>query len=381
MKKILIGLLILGLIGVFGLKGYNNIVVSENENELYKKIAIEFIKNQEEIIFQLKGSIPTSPIVYKDKYGNDRTIVFGVEKESKIIGRIVINYDKNNPIFLEFAETPPPHLIDVEKEVASKISLKENQYLKNEEFIYIFPLLFFIHFDVIEEDKKVDDLYFFWNEKKIVSINEIPEFERIGKTKVEYLEIKGYYSKVLYDVPDYSTNNTNLCNSCGPVAGANILGYWDKHGYPKLQLDGDESTGSQLTTCLWYDMGTSCIYGTPVNNFRGGIVIHTNNCLHPPYNCCYKFTTSWQRPPSYNSLVIEINNNRPLAILFGWPGITPPHPTYGYHWVVGIGYAYGSNPQYYTFYIRNGWGEGNVVLDYPSTEPYIHGYVKIYPGS
>ncbi|NLI56857.1 hypothetical protein GX420_07750 [bacterium] len=232
--------MILGLIGVFGLKGYNNIVVSENENELYKKNAIEFIKNQEEIIFQLKGSIPTSPFVYKDKYGNDRTIVFGVEKESKIIGRIVINYDKNNPIFLEFAENPPHHLIDVEKEAASKISLKENQYLKNEEFIYIFPLLFFIHFDVIEEDKKVDDLYFFWNEKKIVSIN---------------------------------------------------------------------------------DMGTSCMYGIPPSN--------------------------------------EINNDRPLAILINWN-------IYTWHWITGISYYQGT-ARYY-IYVRDGYGNEIVVINFYAPE-------------
>ncbi|NLI56642.1 hypothetical protein GX420_06660 [bacterium] len=160
--------MILGLIGLFGLNDYYNIVVSESENDLYKESAIEFIRNQEEILSQLKGSIPITPFIYKDKYGNNRTIIFGVEKESKIVGRILINYDKNNPIFLEFAETPPPHLIDVEKEVILKISLKEKQYLKNEEFIYIFPLLFFIHFDVMEENKRVDDLYFFWNERMIL---------------------------------------------------------------------------------------------------------------------------------------------------------------------------------------------------------------------
>jgi len=27
------------------------------------------------------------------------------------------------------------------------------------------------------------------------------------------------------------------------------------------------------------------------------------------------------------------------------------------------------------------WINNNVVLDYSSTEQYIHGYVKIYPGS
>ncbi|MBC7194297.1 MAG: hypothetical protein H5U37_01370 [Caldisericia bacterium] len=380
MKKILVTILILGLIGIIGLNGVK-FVKSEVNLDLFKESAIKFIKSQEEILPQLKDSKIISPFIYKDKYGNDRTIVFGVEKECKIIGRVVINYDRDNPIFLEFAETPPPHLIDVKEVVMNKISLKENQCLKEDEYIYIFPLLFYIYFDVMEDNKKVDDLYFFLNEKKIVEFKEIPEFERIEKFKIEYPEIKGYYSKVLYDVPDYTTENTNLCNPCGPVAGANILGYWDKHGYSKLQLDGDESTGSQLTTCLWNDMGTSCVYGTSVSNFQGGIVAHTNSCFHPPYNCCYNFTTSWQRPPSYNSLIIEINNNRPLGILFGWPGITPPHPKYGYHWVVGIGYAYGSNPQYYIFYIRSGWGEGNVVLDYPSIETYIHGYVKIYPSS
>jgi hypothetical protein len=384
MKKILICLIILGLIGIIGLNRVNKkVIYSESEDNLYlfEISAIKFIKSQEDILPQFKNSKPLYPLIYKDKYGNERVIVFGVVKEEEIIGRIVINYDKDNPIFLEFAETPPPHLLDIKTTIISKISINENQNIDKFEYIYIFPLLFFIKFSIIEKGNEIKSLYFFWNEKRVVDFNEIPEYKNITKHSIIDNGIKGYY-KILIDVPDYSTNNTpNLCNNCGPVAGANILGYWDKHGYPKLQLDGDEAIGSQLTTCLWYDMGTSCIYGTPVNNFKNGLLIHTNSCQHPPYNCCYNFTTSWQRPPSYNFLIIEINNNRPLGILFGWPLITPPHPNYGYHWVVGIGYAYGTNPSYYTFYIRSGWGEGLVILDYPTTESYIHGYVKIYPGS
>jgi len=356
MKKILIGLLILGLIGVFGLKGYNNIVVSENENELYKKNAIEFIKNQEEIIFQLKGSIPTSPFVYKDKYGNDRTIVFGVEKESKIIGRIVINYDKNNPIFLEFAETPPPHLIDVEKEVASKISLKENQYLKNEEFIYIFPLLFFIHFDVIEEDKKVDDLYFFWNEKKIIKKGGIPEFIKV-KLLNNILSSKSY--TILNDVADYDTYDTRyLCNNCGPVSGAIILNYWDKNGYSNLQSDSDRLIGEVLTNCLFHDMSTNCIWGTPPGNYVRGICYHANN-VHNGYNCNYHFTYNTNWDPKYGDICYEINNSRPLGILVRFISGS-------LHWITCYGYYFGYGGYY--IYVRDGYGNGEVIVNWDAPE-------------
>ena len=301
MKKLIVALVVLGLIWISGVTGVNGV---KGEEYLYRRSALSFIKSQEYVIPQLKGVDVISPLVYKDKHGIERVIVYGVEKENRIIGRIVINYDKNNPVFLEFAETPPPHLINVKDEVVTKISLKGNQTLENEDFIYIFPLLFFIHFDIMEDNKKVDDLYFFFNEKRVVKVDEIPEFKEIKELEERDNNVKGYY-KILFDVPDYSTNNTDLCKACGPVAGANILAYWDKHGYPKLQLPGDELTGAQLTTCLWNDMGTSCIYGTPVINFQGGVIAHTNTCFHPPYNCCYRFTTLWQRPPSYNSLIFE----------------------------------------------------------------------------
>ncbi|MBC7194945.1 MAG: hypothetical protein H5U37_04745 [Caldisericia bacterium] len=372
MKKILVSLLILGLIGIIGLNGVK-FVKSEDNLDLIKESAIKFIKSQEEILPQLKDSKIVSPFIYKDKYGNYRTIVFGVEKENKIIGRVVINYDKYNPIFLEFAETPPPHLIDIKEVIMNKISLKENQYLGEEEYIYIFPLLFYIHFDVIEKDKKIDDLYFFFNEKRVVEFKEIPEFEKIKKFIFNENNIKGYY-KILLDVPDYSTDNTNLCNPCGPVAGANILGYWDKHGYPKLQLDGDESTGSQLTTCLWNDMNTDCNYGTIPSKFGDGIKTHANT-THNGYYCNYHFSFSGTYTPQFGNVCYEINNDRPLAILINWNINT-------WHWITGIGYYQGIGGYY--IYVRDGYGNGEVAINFYAPELdgrpisiYYFGY--IYP--
>ncbi|MBC7195369.1 MAG: hypothetical protein H5U37_06915, partial [Caldisericia bacterium] len=330
---------------------------------LFKESAIKFIKSQEEILPQLKDSKIVSPFIYKDKYGNDRTIVFGVEKENKIIGRVVINYDRDNPIFLEFAETPPSHLIDVKEIIMNKISLKENQYLKEDEYIYIFPLLYYIHFDVMVDNKKVDDLYFFLNEKKIVVFKEIPEFVKIKK--LYNISLSKSYN-ILSNVVDYDTGDTNLCNNCGPVSGAIILNYWDKNGYNNLQFDYDREKGTYLTTCLWYDMRTNCIWGTPPGNYVGGICYHANN-VHEGYNCNYHFTygTNWN--PKYGDVCSEINNSRPLGILVKY--VSGP-----FHWITCYGYYFGYGGYY--IYVRDGYGDGNVIVNWDAPEIPIPGDKK-----
>ena len=347
---------------------------SEDHNNPFYRVASDFLNSQGTVLPQLQNSHPVSPLVYNDKDGEDRVLVYGVEKEGKIIGRIAVNFDLDNPCFLEFAEVAPPHLSEVKKEATERISLKEGEVLGEMEFIYVFPLLYYIHFPVWKGGTKSSDLYLFWNEKRIVNPNEIPSSLPLPKVNQGQSEIKGYY-KILIDVPAYLTTNTNLPNPCGPVAGANILGYWHKKGYPKLQLSSDEQTGAQLTTCLYYDMGTSSIWGSPVGNFRYGVEYHANASYHPPYNCGYHFWTAWQRPATYESLVWEINADRPLCIIMGWPPPTSPFGPYGIHWVVGIGYYQPSN----IIYIRDGWSTGTVAWNFDVLAPYLGGYVYVYP--
>jgi len=312
MKKILAILLVLALVGISIISSVKSVT-----NPFLEQAEL-FVKSQQEVITSLVGVELASPIVYKDKDGKDRVIVYGVKKGEEIIGRIVVNYDRENPIVLEFAESAPPHLLDVKEEIFNKISLEKNTTLGKPEFIYVFPLLYYVHFNVYDKNQAVKDIYFFWNEKRIVTLADIPDFPILVNDKFPLIEqaTSGSY-KILYDVPDYTTSTNSLCNNCGPVAGANILGYWHKHGYYYLQHDWDESNGNGLITCLWYDMKTICIYGTPASNFRSGIVKHANTD-HDGYQCNYNFSTSGNSYPEFSDAVSEINASRPFGILIHW---------------------------------------------------------------
>ncbi len=343
----------------------------------FSESAEKFLELHQEAITSLRGAELASPAVYKDKDGKDRVIVYGVKRGEKIVGRIVVNYDIKNPIVLEFAESAPPHLSDVKEEILNKTSLGKDTVFGKPEFIYIFPLLYYVHFNVYDKNGEVKDVYFFWNEKKIVTFTEIPDFPILANNKLPLMEqTRGGGYEILSSVPDYRTSTNSLCNNCGPVAGANICGYWHKHGYYYLQHDWDESNGNDLITCLWYDMNTSCIYGTPASNFRNGIVHHANT-VHNGYLGIYNFSASGDSSPHFSDAVNEISYGRPFGILIRKQGSWT-----WWHWITCIGY-YAGYDEY--IYVRDGWGDGTVAINWnaPSLSGipiFIDGFDYIFPG-
>lgn len=337
-----------------------------------------FIKSKQEAIPSLIGAKLVSPMLYKDKYGKSRVMIYGVKKNDKIIGRIVVNYDRKNPVVLEFAESAPPHLLNVKEEILNKTSLEKNMTLGKPEFIYVFPLLYYVRFNVHNKNQTVKNVYFFWNEKRIVPLTDIPSFPNLPKEKSPSIRTSGGW-KILWDVPDYKTLTSNLCKNCGPVAGANILGYWHKHSYPNLQHYWDESDGHDLMDCLWYDMSTSCVYGTPALNFRTGIAYHANtvhtNYDSDTYYCNYHFSASGDSYPEFSDAIREINANRPFGIL-----IRDRWNIFWWHWITCIGYD--SNGYY--IYVRDGWGDGLVDIKWYDPKLsghsiYIDGFDYVYP--
>lgn len=319
-----------------------------------EEVALAFLKEESMINPKLINATIDFPCLYTDKSLHERFLVYAIKKDASVIGRIVLLKTKNNYIVLEMAETPPPH-INYITEISKHISLNEGESVGQPNFIYVFPLLYYIHFNTVKEGKQVRDVYFFWNEKRVADLNEIPE-EKIDLTNTDLIkeqDTASTYSsyKVLWDAPGYLTSYTNLCNNCGPVAGANILGYYHKHGYPNLQKTGDENSGVDLTTCLFHDMQTSCIYGTPPYNFTNGIVYHANN-YHNGYACNYHFTATsgfiYSMQNAYQYICTEIDNNRPLGILVSINIAS-------WHWITGIGYD-NTNGSY--VYVRDGWNPG-----------------------
>jgi len=341
----------------------------------YLQVALDFLNSQERLLPQLKNVSLVSPLMYHDIHSKEKFVIYGVKKEGRIIGLIVVNRDPNNLIFLEFTEEKPPHLLDVTAEVLEKISLKAEEKLGKPDFIYVFPLLYYIRFDVLRNGQKVYDLYFFWNERRIVSFTEIPKqnYQEANTTQDGSILPMYYYGKVLSDVPAY-IHPGGLPNSCRPIAGAMILSYWARHGYPSLQYSWDMSEGKDLYTCLYAVMATGNFGFTWPGEFRSGIEHHANsyhdNRNYPyypqswsyrpaSYYCNYHFSTN-SAAPSFEGYCNEIDYSRPLGILVNWNPWT-------WHWITGMGYSvYGTTR---TMVIRDGWNSGYTYINYDS--PYL----------
>jgi hypothetical protein len=341
---------------------------SEDHNSPFYRVASDFLNSQGTVLPQLQNSHPVSPLVYNDKDGEDRVLVYGVEKEGKIIGRIVVNFDLDNPCFLEFAEVAPPHLLNVKQEVLSKALLEEGKILGEPKFVYDFPLLYYIHFDILRNGQKVSELWYFYNEGRIVSSTEIPEqnYQIATANQGGSIAPMYYYGKVLSEVPAYIQPG-GLPNSCGPVAGAMILSYWARHGFSSLQYSWDKSNGIDLYTCLYADMATGNFGFTWPGEFRSGIEHHANtyhdnrnypyypqswNYRPSSYYCSYHFTTN-SAAPSFEGYCNEIDLNRPMGILINWNPWT-------WHWITGIGYSVYNTTR--TMVVRDGWSSGYTYL-------------------
>lgn len=321
-----------------------------------RKAALEFLKEQSIVNPKLSNATVDFPCVYTDKSLHEHFIVYAIKKYESIIGRIVLLKTKDKYIVLEMGETPPPH-IDYSKKIPEHIFLKEGETIGQAKFIYVFPLLYFVHFNILKDGKLSRDVYFYWNEKRIVTLADIPDVPILANGKSPFMKraTSGSFGsyKILSDVPDFITPK-ELCNSCGPTAGANICGYWHKHGYYYLQHDWDEN-GNDLITCLWHDMNTNCVYGTPASNFRAGIVYHANT-VHGSYLGIYHFSASGDSSPHFSDAVNEISYDRPFGILIREQGSWT-----WWHWITCIGY-YSGYDEY--IYVRDGWGDGTVAINW-----------------
>lgn len=266
---------------------------------------------------------------------------------------------------------PPPHLINAKELICKNTGLRDNQIEDELRYIYVFPLLFYIRYQFQTVYQTEETAYYSYNEGQCVDLSQIPDMPLSYQKEEQFSALS--YGKVLSDVPDYNTFTTNLPNNCGPVAGANILGYWAKHGYPTLQYPYDQWDGWDLTTCLYQDMYT-CLGFTMSNYFRSGILLHantahTNPYSHNPYPCHYHFSAGVSSP-SFYSFCTEVDYNRPLAVLIYWQ-----QNLLRWHWITGIGYSSYAGNQ--TIIVRSDWGWGYVYLNYNA--PYLdNGYVNIY---
>jgi len=168
--------------------------------------------------------------------------------------------------------------------------------------------------------------------------------------------------KIISGVPDY-----NWLRGCSPTAAANIMAYWQAHGYSRLPV------GTTLINQLADAMGTAADGSTPWANIPTGIHYVA---LRYAYNTWVEWNesiTGGRVSSTYDKFKNEING-RPLMASF------TNSSTYGCHSTTGVGYRYDDYQDW--IIVHDTWNTTptNVYLDYNSTEVRNPVWTYVHPG-
>ncbi len=221
---------------------------------------------------------------------------------------IVINTnDKCEVAEIFFNSTNPYDSIDSQKRV----------YISG--FIYLVSensKLYDIHSGVEVEDKLLDNL-------KTTALYS-------GNSTFTYMNETIYYSnktvdeKQLTKKTPHLTSVTFLSNECAPVAGANIIQYYDRYkpnlisNYtpgrafgPYYLYNGVSSTTNTLVTDLYNNMGTNVVgSGTSISEFKSGL---SNYVTQKGYNTSYASCMT-NNDINYGLVKDKIDQGQPIVL-------------------------------------------------------------------
>jgi hypothetical protein len=183
-------------------------------------------------------------------------------------------------------------------------------------------------------------------------------------TDEQFVQPMASYSRYISGVPNY----TQRGNGCGHCAGAMLLAYWDKKGYPDLQSNKDDKNGSLLQQCLATDMGPPPVTFAAAED---GIEYHANNKhthlkTRVSYSCRYHFNAvrakSLDRQKnSWPGFKREIENKRPVMVYHDW---WYPVKQSSYHWMTAVGYYENTNVGERGYYVNDCHGGARRYFNY-----------------
>lgn len=152
-------------------------------------------------------------------------------------------------------------------------------------------------------------------EKAKSALNNVTTEEESGFTTQA---ITNYYYKVISGVPDYQQNNNdNMDNDCVPTSGANVMMYWDSHGYSNM------TTGTWITVAnrLGAIMGHTDSGGVSRDRIISGLKTFLSERGYGS-----KFTVDRDYYPSFADITAQINSNNPLMMsVNSWMGQNGGH--------------------------------------------------------
>ncbi|PFZ09502.1 hypothetical protein COL63_22375 [Bacillus pseudomycoides] len=295
-----------------------------------------------------------SKILY-DLEGKITGYLFQVTKEDGNLGYIIANSNKNGSSILE----------------STRKGLNPYHNVQEGQAIYIGPLQHF---------KKEDDKIINLNTNESNNIKEISK-KQASPSNLEQKDshnsiqedppppdiFPGLKGKKIQGVPDFM-----WYRGCTPTAIANLIGYWDQHGYNNL-VQGS-TTSSQFIDALGDDMKTTKEGNTLESNMAPGIRKYWNDRGYYP-------SVKTDETPTFNEFVSEIEQNRLVIIS------TEKSPTYENHTLTGIGYEQFTDPftneQLNDIIVHDTWNTTpeEVYVSFNTQSQYIDGYITVNPSS
>ncbi|PFY16234.1 PA14 domain-containing protein [Bacillus toyonensis] len=290
-----------------------------------------------------------------DLEGKVKGYVFQVKKENKDFGYIIANSDKNGTPIIESTREGTNPYKGVEEGKA--IYTGPIQYLKKEK-----ENVTSISGDQtlsIKEAKKN-------GEEKELQHNNKNDSNKKNKTFMKSaLASDNEEFKKIEGVPDY-----NWYKGCAPTALANLVAYWDKHGYHNLVADN--VSVDQLISNLAIELETDDKGYTYTSKVAPVVWKYFSNLGY--------FPQAYQdNSPSYDRFVGEIDMGRPLLVS------TQSDPFYKNHMMTGVGYQKvfipELNEEFKELIVHDTWHTTpvDVHINYDQYSKYISNYQIINP--
>jgi hypothetical protein len=132
------------------------------------------------------------------------------------------------------------------------------------------------------------------------------------------MAITDYDYTLISGVPDYQQNdNDNMENDCVPTSGANVMMYWDSHGY------GNITTGTWITVAnrLGTIMGHSDLGGVDRDDIVLGLITFISERGYSS-----SFSVDRDYFPSFSDIDSQIESSNPLMMsVNSWMGQNSGH--------------------------------------------------------
>lgn len=328
------------------------------EKDEHKAQAIEFMKRISSSLPEYQAwedaSIKFKANLYSPESESVTALLYDVEnKDTGFCGYLIMDYSSR--LVLEFSAGISPY-----NEYLDLYKIKKFEKIKPEKVSLVYtPGTYAIKVKLI--DQKDEKLYYFTEDPK-VSINiKTPKPPAANKKSITPLGTDVHY-KAISGVPDYAWTY-----GCIPTAIANVIGYWDSHGYSNLVtglvISMIDEINNRLIAIAGNNATNSAIPGATQGYCRASGRYPSN----------FTVTNIWS--PSYSQMQVEIDANRPCLVGFGSSG-----PYGATHMTAGVGYYYDDAfPSEKYVIVHDAWGSTPVDCQRLWSSSYNDFIAKIVP--